>query len=59
MHLNKGDRDRTVSIDASGVETTERDLSEAKVNMLVQNGQQGATTHLQWFKIVQMRPLRR
>ncbi len=49
MHLHKNDWDRTVFTDAGGVKTTEFDLSEAKVNMLVQNGQQGAAAYFQWF----------
>jgi NTE family protein len=49
MHLHNNDWHRTIIIDAGGVKTTEFDLSDDKVNMLVQNGQQGATTYFQWF----------
>jgi NTE family protein len=49
MHLHQNDWHRTVFIDAAGIKTTEFDLSEAQVDLLVQNGVQGATTYFQWF----------
>ncbi len=49
MHLHQNDWHRTVFIDAGGVKTTEFDLSDAQVDMLVQNGVQGATAYFQWF----------
>jgi NTE family protein len=49
MHLHNNDWQRTIIIDAGGVKTTEFDLSDDKVKMLVQNGQQGADAYFQWF----------
>lgn len=49
MHLHKNDWDRTVFIDAGGVKTTEFDLADDKVRLLVANGKQGAEAYLNWF----------
>jgi len=49
MHLHQNDWHRSVFIDAGGVRTTEFDLSDSQVNMLIQNGGQGATAYFQWF----------
>lgn len=49
MHLHKNDWHRTVFIDAGGVKTTEFDLPDDKVEMLVQNGQKGASVYFDWF----------
>lgn len=49
MHLHKNDWDRTVFLDAGGVKTTDFDLPDEKVNMLVENGFKGATKYFQWF----------
>ena len=49
MHLHKNDWHRTIILDASGVKSTEFDLTDAKVQMLVQNGRRGATGYFQWF----------
>jgi NTE family protein len=49
LHLHKNDWDRTIFLDAGGVKTTEFDLSDAKVNRLLQNGEQGANDYFRWF----------
>ncbi len=49
MHLHKNDWDRTVFIDAGGVRTTDFDLSDQQVAMLIQNGQSGTTDYFKWF----------
>jgi NTE family protein len=48
-HLHKNDWHRTVFIDAGGVGTTEFDLTDEKVKMLIENGQKGAQDYLTWF----------
>ena len=49
MHLHGNDWDRTVFIDAGGVRTTEFDLSDDQVNMLINNGQTGVKEYFKWF----------
>jgi NTE family protein len=49
MHLHGNDWDRTVFIDAGGVRTTEFDLSDDQVNMLINNGQTGVREYFKWF----------
>jgi NTE family protein len=56
MHLHKNDWDRTVFIDASGVKSTEFDLTQLKVNMLVQNGEDGAKAYFKWFDDLNANP---
>ena len=48
-HIHKNDWHRTVFIDAGGVRTTEFDLSDGKVAMLIENGRKGMTEFLKWF----------
>jgi NTE family protein len=48
-HLHKNDWHRTVFIDAGGVRATEFDLSDKQVDMLVDNGKEGAQEYLRWF----------
>ena len=57
MHLHQNDWHRSVFIDAGGVRTTDFDLSDSQVNMLVQNGGQGATAYFQWFNDPKATPL--
>ena len=48
MHLHGNDWQRTVAIDAGGVRTTEFDLSDQEVSMLVANGRQGTEEYFKW-----------
>ena len=50
MHLHTNDWHRTIAIDAGGVRTTEFDLSDQKVNMLVENGCKGTEAYFKWFE---------
>jgi len=47
LHLHDSDWHRTIAIDAGGVGTTEFDLSDDKVNLLIANGRNGAARVLQ------------
>ena len=49
LHLHKNDWHRTIFIDASGVGTTEFDLSDAKRDMLIKNGYKGVVDYFDWF----------
>lgn len=49
LHLHKNDWDRTIFIDASGVGTTEFGLSDAKTQMLIDNGRSGVRDYFKWF----------
>jgi NTE family protein len=49
LHLHKNDWDRTIFIDASGVGTTEFGLSDAKTQMLLNNGRSGVVDYFKWF----------
>ena len=50
LHLHKNDWDRTIFIDASGVGTTEFGLSDAKTQMLINNGRSGVVDYFKWFE---------
>lgn len=49
LHLHNNDWHRTIAIDAGGVKTTDFDLSDAKVNLLVKNGKDGTQKYFDWF----------
>jgi len=49
MHLHDNDWHRTIALDAGGVGTTDFDLSDDKVQMLVKNGVDGAKAYFEWF----------
>ena len=49
LHLHKNDWHRTIFIDASGIGTTEFGLSDAKAQMLIENGRRGVREYFQWF----------
>ena len=49
VHLHENDWHRTIFIDAGGVRTTEFDLSQQKIDMLVANGINGANEYFDWF----------
>lgn len=49
LHLHNNDWHRTIAIDAGGVKTTEFDLSDDKVNMLVNNGNDATREYFAWF----------
>jgi NTE family protein len=57
MHLHDNDWHRTIAIDAAGVRSTQFDLSEDKVAMLVKNGRKAATDYFAWFKDPSSNPL--
>jgi NTE family protein len=48
-HLHKNDWHRTAFIDAGGVRTTEFDLPDSKVEMLLESGRKGVREYLSWF----------
>ena len=48
LHLHKNDWNRTVYIDAKGVNTTEFDLPQKKIDRLIQNGEKGVINHFTW-----------
>jgi len=58
-HLHQNDWHRTVFIDAGGVRTTEFDLPENKVQMLIENGRKGVKEYLEWFNNPKEKPLNR
>jgi NTE family protein len=58
-HLHENDWHRTVFIDAGGVRTTDFDLPDSKVNMLIDNGRNGARAYLDWFNNPDSKPLNR
>ncbi len=49
LHLHKNDWHRTVFIDAEGIRTTEFDLSQQKIDLLVANGMEGIQEYFNWF----------
>jgi NTE family protein len=49
LHLHQNDWHRTIFIDASGVGTTEFGLSDAKTQMLIENGRHGVIDYFKWF----------
>jgi NTE family protein len=49
LHLKPADWDRTVVIDAAGVNSTDFSLSDDKVKLLMQNGVTGTQHYLDWF----------
>ena len=59
VHLHKNDWHRTVFIDAAGVGTTDFDLPDSKVQVLVENGKKGMEEYLTWFRDGQETPANR
>jgi NTE family protein len=49
LHLKAADWDRTVVIDAAGVNSTDFALSDDKVKLLMQNGVSGTQHYFDWF----------
>lgn len=49
MHLHGNDWHRTVAIDAAGVKTTQFDLSDELVELLVNNGESATKKYFDWF----------
>lgn len=49
-HLHQNDWDRTVFIDAAGVGTTDFDLSNEQIALLIANGRRGVEQYLAWFQ---------
>jgi NTE family protein len=58
-HLHQNDWHRTIFIDAGGVRSTQFDLSDEKVTMLVKNGEEGARTYFKWFNDPKQKPMNR
>ena len=59
VHLHSNDWDRTIFIDASGVGTTEFGLSDAKTQMLIDNGRRGVIEYFRWFEDPNAGPINR
>lgn len=49
LHLHQNDWHRTIALDAAGCKATDFNLPKDKVNLLLQNGIQGATKYFEWF----------
>ena len=49
LHLHENDWHRTIALDAAGCKATAFDLPKEKVDLLLQNGIQGATKYFEWF----------
>ena len=47
-HLHQNDWDRTIFIDSMDVATTDFDLSENKINSLIENGKYGVKNYFKW-----------
>ncbi|MGD9276663.1 MAG: patatin-like phospholipase family protein [Candidatus Pacearchaeota archaeon] len=47
-HLHRNDWNRTVFINTIGVKTTDFDLSQEKINALVEEGRKGVVEHFKW-----------
>ncbi|HWM26774.1 MAG TPA: patatin-like phospholipase family protein [Chthoniobacterales bacterium] len=59
LHLHENDWHRTIFIDASGVGTTEFSLSDAKTQMLIENGRRGVVEYFKWFEDPNSKPINR
>jgi NTE family protein len=58
-HLLEEDWHRTIFINAGGVSTTDFDLPQSKIEMLIENGRQGARDYLEWFNNPDETPMNR
>lgn len=50
LHVQEDDWNRTVAIDTTGVGVTEFDLSQEKINMLINNGSKGVDGYFEWLQ---------
>ena len=56
-HMHSDDWARTIYIDTLGVGTTEFDLLDAKKELLVESGRNGAKQYFAWFDNSQSQPV--
>ena len=49
VHLHKNDWHRTIFVDTEGVRTTDFDIKQADIDMLLRNGRKGVDEYFAWF----------
>ena len=52
LHVQEEDWNRTIAIDTTGVGVTEFDLSQNKINTLIENGRKGVDAYFDWRSTV-------
>lgn len=51
LHVQEDDWNRTIAIDdTTGVGVTEFNLSQGKINMLLENGSKGVDSYFDWYE---------
>jgi len=52
LHVQDDDWNRTIAIDTTGIGVTEFDLSQGKINTLIENGRKGVDGYFNWRNTV-------
>jgi NTE family protein len=56
LHLHQNDWHRTIFVETGTIRTTQFNLSQYQIQMLIANGQQGVQDYFRWFNDPKAKP---